>query len=296
MMDPYWQPTSPKTKKSSGTKIFAAIMILMIIISSGLGLLIQFGPFDDGGPRSKVRVAVLDSGIDIGLSLQGRVVAEKSFIELQYGYDETDLSTTDSHPEDTPHGTMVATLVAETSNAEIVNGKVLGVNGTATSIGLAASIYWAVEQNCSVITMSLGSSPVLGDPLDEAIEWAFAQGAIVVSSAGNEGDSGLAGNSISSPSVFEKCISVAALYEDDIPAEFSSTGPTFERYMKPDISAAGWVTYSSSRYYGTSFAAPRIAGAAAHLIGHCIDNNITYAPGSITTALMKGAATMTEQQ
>jgi hypothetical protein len=294
MMDDYYWRKPPTKDRSSGTRIIAAIMILMIIISSMLVLLVQIGPFGGDGPRSKVRVAVLDSGIDIGLSLQGRVVEEKSFIEPQYGYDEIDSSTTDSQPENTPHGTMVAILVAEAPNAEIVNGKVLGSNGSATSIGLAASIYWAIEQNCGVITMSLGSSPVLGDPLDEAIEWAFAHGAVVVSSAGNEGDSGLAGNSISAPSVFEKCISVAALYEDDIPAEFSSTGPTFERYMKPDISAAGWVTYSSSRYYGTSFSAPRVAGAAAHLIGHCIDNNITYTPGSITTALMKGADPMTE--
>ena len=293
MSDYYWQTTTPQEEKSSGTKIIAAIIILMIIISTGLVFILQVVP-QGSGPSAQVRVAVLDSGIDIESSLQGRVVEEKSFIELQYGYNETDLTTTDSRPENVPHGTLVAILVAETPNAQIVNGKVLGEDGSATSIGLAAGIYWAVEQECSVITMSLGSSPVLGDPLEVAIEWAFARGVVVVSSAGNEGDSGLAGNSISSPSVFEKCIAVAALYEDDVPADFSSTGPTYDRYMKPDISAAGWVTYSQSRYYGTSFASPRVAGAVAHLIGYSIDNNITYTPGSIMTALMKGADPMTE--
>ena len=200
MMDDYYWRQPPKGDRSSGTKIIAVIIILMIVISSGLVFLIQVMPWG-GGPSTKVRVAVLDSGIDIDLGLQGRIVEEKSFIEPQYGYDEADPTTTDSRPEDVPHGTLVAALVAETPNTQIVNGKVLGWNGTATSVGLAASIYWAVEQNCSVITMSLGSSPVLGDPLDEAIEWAFAKGVVVVSSAGNEGDSGIAGNSISSPSV-----------------------------------------------------------------------------------------------
>ncbi len=293
MSDYYWQTTTPQEEKSSGTKIIAAIVILMIIISTGLVFILQVVP-QGSGPSTQVRVAVLDSGIDIEAALLGRVVEEKSFIETQYGYNETDTTTTDARPENVPHGTLVAILVAETPNVQIVNGKVLGEDGSATSVGLAAGIYWAVEQDCSVITMSLGSSPVLGDPLEEAIEWAFARGVVVVSSAGNEGDSGLAGNSISSPSVFEKCVAVAALYEDDEPAEFSSTGPTYDRYMKPDISAAGWVTYSSSRYYGTSFASPRVAGAAAHLIGYSIDNNITYTPGSIMTALMKGADPMTQ--
>ncbi|MHA3962086.1 MAG: S8 family peptidase [Candidatus Thorarchaeota archaeon SMTZ1-45] len=291
MMDDYYWHGPPRQEKSSGTRIIAVIIILMLVISTGLVFIIQTGPLADG-PSTKVRVAVLDSGINIGVALQGRVVEQRSFIETQYGYNETDETTADSYPENVPHGTLVATLVAETANAEIVNGKVLSESGSATSIALAAAIYWAVEQNCSVITMSLGSSPVLGDPIEEAINWAFGMGVVVVSSAGNEGDSGLAGTSISSPSVFENCISVAALYEDDTPTEFSSTGPTFDRYMKPDISAYGWATYLSSRYYGTSFAAPRVAGAAALLIGYSADNNITYTPGSIMTALMKGAEPM----
>ncbi|MFX1484691.1 MAG: S8 family serine peptidase, partial [Promethearchaeota archaeon] len=153
---------------------------------------------------------------------------------------------------------------------------------------------WAVEQNCSVISMSLGSSPVVGDPLENAVNWAFSQGVVLVASAGNEGDSGIIGTSISSPSVFDRCISVGALYENGAPTEFSSTGPTYEEYMKPDIIANGWATDGGSIYYGTSFAAPRVAGAAAHLIGYCITNNITYTPGTIMTALMMGASPMTD--
>ena len=293
MMEDYYWRKQPRGNRSSGTKIIASIIILMIVISSALIFLIPRG-LPLGGPSTKVRVAVLDSGVDIDLVLQGRVVEEKSFIDPQYGYTVADPTTADSRPDDVPHGTLVAKLVAETPNAQIVNGKVIGHNGTATSVGLAASIYWAVEQNCTVITMSLGSSPVLGDPLEDAVDWAFAKGVVVVSSAGNEGDDGVAGNSISSPSVFEKCISAAALYEDDTPAEFSSTGPTFERYMKPDISAYGYADHGSNRYYGTSFAAPRVAGAAAWLIGHSVDNNITYTPGSIITAMMKGADPLIE--
>jgi hypothetical protein len=64
--------------------------------------------------------------------------------------------------------------------------------------------------------------------------------------------------------------------------------------MKPDISAAGWVSFGNTVYYGTSFSSPRVAGAAADLIGYCLANNISYSPGSIMTALMKGATPISE--
>ena len=292
-MDYYWETTSSSQESSSeGRKIVASIIILMIVISGGLVLILQGDLFSGFTNNAPVRVAVLDSGIDQGISLQGRVVGERSFIEIQYGYDTADSSVTDARPDGVPHGTLIAELVADTPNAQIVNAKVLSADGTATTSALVAAIHWAVEQNCSVITMSLGSDPVFGDPLGDTIDWAFARGAVVVSSAGNVGEGGLAGTSISSPSVFENCISVAALYENRVPAEFSSTGPTKEGYMKPDISAFGYANGGGGVYYGTSFASPRVAGAAADLIGFCISNNITYTPGSIVTALMKGATSI----
>jgi hypothetical protein len=293
-MDYYWQPTSTPKSKTDGRKIIAAIIILIVVISTGLVYVLQGGPYGGNGSRSQVRVAVLDSGIDLDLALQGRVVEQKSFIEAQYGYELADATLTDSRPEGVPHGTMVAELVSETPNTLIVNGKVLSQDGIATSMALVAAIYWAVEQNCSVITMSLGSGPVLGDPLEAAVNWAFSKGVVIVSSAGNVGESGLAGTSISSPSIFDRVISVAAAYENGQPTEFSSTGPTYDRYMKPDIIANGWVSFEGSRYYGTSFASPRVAGAAADLIGYCEANNISFTSGTIMTALMKGATPMSD--
>ncbi len=293
-MDYYWQPTSTPKSKTDGRKIIAAIIILIVVISTGLVYVLQGGPYGGNGSRSQVRVAVLDSGIDLDLALQGRVVEQKSFIEAQYGYELADATVTDSRPEGIPHGTMVAELVSETPNTLIVNGKVLSQDGIATSMALVAAIYWAVEQNCSVITMSLGSGPVLGDPLEAAVNWAFSKGVVIVSSAGNVGESGLAGTSISSPSIFDRVISVAAAYENGQPTEFSSTGPTYDRYMKPDIIANGWVSFEGSRYYGTSFASPRVAGAAADLIGYCEANNISFTSGTIMTALMKGATPMSD--
>ncbi|MCJ7817740.1 MAG: S8 family serine peptidase, partial [Candidatus Thorarchaeota archaeon] len=287
----YWEPAStPKKQTSSnGTRIIAVIIILMVVVSTGLVYITTIGPANTG-PATKVRVAVLDSGIDLDIGLQGRVVAEASFVSFENGYDVEDLSTTDSRPQDVAHGTIIARQLATSPNIEILNGKVMGDEGSATTLALLEAIEWAVEQNASVINLSLGGTPTLGDPLETAVTWAFSQGVVVVTSAGNAGDYGNLGTTIESPALYDACLAVGALMEDGSPAYFSSIGPTDNRYMKPDISAEGYTTTSDgTRYYGTSFSAPRVAAAAAELIGHSVDNNISYTPGSIMTALMKGA-------
>jgi hypothetical protein len=283
----YFEQPIPKKRSSSTLKILAIVIIIMVITTGGLVFLI--GP-TNFVTTEQVKVAVLDSGIDSDFSLIGKVVSEKSFISPIYDYNQTDSSVTDADPEDVPHGTLVAkAIVAQSRNAQIVNGKVLSSQGTATTKGLIAGIEWAVEQNCSVINLSLGSTPTYGDPLGRIVKWAFDRGVVIVAACGNEGDSGLAGTSISSPGVFPHCLAVAALDEDGEPESFSSTGPTAERYMKPDIATLGSVETSNVIYFGTSFAAPRVSGAAAELIAYCISNDILYTPGSIMTALLKGA-------
>jgi hypothetical protein len=274
------------------------MVILIIIIASGGILLLQTGlPF---GPQleGNVRVAIVDSGIDPDFTLQSRIVAQRSFISPLYGYSMTDSNVTDSKPTDgsdiaVPHGTLVATTVVRNSaTALLVNAKVVSFNGGATSSGIIAAIYWAIEQNCSVINLSVGSAPTFGDPLESAVEYAFSKGVVVVSAAGNDGQNGLSGTSISSPSVFIHSLSVAALDDDNRPEQFTSNGPTASRYMKPDISALGSVSVSQTTYFGTSFASPRVAAAAADLIAYCLQNDIDYTAGSIMTALLKGAISL----
>jgi hypothetical protein len=284
----YWSPT-PKPQKKSGVKrILAVAVILMILLASGAFAILQFGPGSINA--DPVTVAILDSGIDLDFSLQGRVVAEESFVKTSYGYDRTDLTTTDSRPDDVPHGTLIARLVADTPNTRIINAKVLGDDGSAYTPAIVDAIIWSVEQGAKVVSMSLGASPNFGDPLEEVSEWAFERGVVLVASAGNEGDYGILGTTINSPSVFEHVISVGALRSSGAPEYFTSRGPTVDRYMKPDISADGWVSDGvGNTYLGTSFSAPRVAAAAAELIGICTANNITYSPGAITAALLRGA-------
>ncbi|MGQ4911895.1 MAG: S8 family peptidase [Candidatus Thorarchaeota archaeon] len=286
----YWQP-APRRKQGSNSRKALALLIITMLAVTGIFVVVgELGIL--GSPAEPVRVAVLDSGLDPTLTTQGRVVAERSFVRTQYGYIHPDPTTTDSKPEGVPHGSIIAGEIAESPNTLLINGKVMGQDGVATTAALVAAMEWAIEQGAKVISMSLGAEPTYGDPLEEAVREAFYQGVIVVASAGNEGDSGQMGTTIGSPSVFEHAISVAALYSDGAPAYYSSIGPTVDRYLKPDLIAQGWATFAGSTYHGTSFSAPRVAAAAAELIGYCMAYNISYTAGSITAALLKGATPM----
>jgi len=290
-MHRYWEPDQPSRNetKTDTKKLVAAVIIILLLLTTAVTLLSGILP-EAPSEGQNVRVAVLDTGIDQTLNLQGRIGPQRSFVSTQYGYDSTDSTVGDAKPSDIAHGTLVAEMIAEESdNAVIVNAKVIGSSGSATVLGIIAAIEWSLEQNCTVINLSLGSTPSYGDPLEKAVKRAFQQGAIVVGAAGNEGQGGVAGTSISSPSVFPYCIAVGALDENGFPDDYTSLGPTYRRYMKPDISAAGYVQSGGATYYGTSFASPRVAAAAAELVQYCNEEGIQYTPGSITTALLEGA-------
>ncbi len=291
----YWNPeyaSQVSEKRQLLPRLLALFIIILILFPIFIYYVIQVFPFaEDTSDGTPVRVAVIDSGVN---SFYGaKIVASRSFILPEYGYPVADMTTGDSTPDGVPHGTIVAETIQYTSDhAQIVNAKVLSVEGSATTAAMIAAIDWAIEQNCSVINMSLGGSPTIGDPLERALKRAFSSGVIVVVSAGNEGSGGVAGSSISSPAVFEHCIAVGALDELRVPAEYSSWGPASGRYMKPDVCAAGYYYTGSGTYYGTSFAAPRVAGMAAEIIAYCIDNGIPWTPGLVKAVLMRSAIPM----
>ncbi len=281
-----WE-TAPRKKGSSGSiKIIAAIFVIMIVIGTG-SILITPNTFSSG---QGIRIAVIDSGVDATFSSRINIVSEKSFVLKQYGYDVDDSSPNDSKPDGTPHGSLVAKTIAENyANALIINARVLGNDGMATTAGISAAIYWAVEENSDVINLSLGGTPSVGDPLEKAVKYAFSKGVIVVAAAGNEGDSGFGGSSINTPGISVYALSVGALDSTDSPAYYTSIGPTYDGVIKPDISTTGEARDLTHIYYGTSFAAPRVSAAAAQLIAYCKDNDVIYNAGTIMTLLLKSA-------
>ena len=265
------------------------LLFTIIVIGSIAGL--YAAPQTYTVPDLAVRVAIIDSGIDISQELETRVVAEKSFVNTSFGYSENDNSTTDSNPAGVTHGTYIANIItSEAPDAALVNAKVVASSDIATPTAIVEAIRWAVlEENCSVISLSLGISPVYNDSIGRAVQWAFNQGVSIVAAAGNNGQDGVTGSSIESPAMYPEVIAVAAVDKANNPYSFSATGPLRDRIMKPDISSRGDYKDNGRTVLGTSFAAPIVAAGVSIIIAHCKANDWSWTPGMVKAAVMIGA-------
>lgn len=107
-------------------------------------------------------------------------------------------------------------------------------------------------------------------PITRAADLAASRGILVVNSAGNEG--GSSWQYIGAPADGDSVFTIGAVDGFGSYADFSSTGPTSDGRIKPDVTAQGaWTTvisaYSGSvtQGSGTSFSSPIMAGALACL-------------------------------
>ena len=241
--------------------------------------------WDQGYNGTDVVIAIIDTGIDkTHPDLQGKVIAEKSFVSTQYGYDEND-PTTDDY---IGHGTMVSGVAAGKGTgsgrgvapgAKLVNAKVFqtaGGNEIATTAGIIAAINWVVGLNVDVINLSLGGGNSRFDVMPRIVDYVIRNyGIIFAIAAGNSGSNGTFTMSVGSPGIATLAITAAAATPVGVDAigtfdaeRYSSIGPAPGMYVKPDVSAPGNVgtTKAGGGYAyvaGTSFASPHVAGSAA---------------------------------
>ena len=230
-----------------------------------------------------VRVAVLDSGVDLGHpDLAPRIVATKSFVA---GEDVVDRNGHGTHTASTVAGTGAASDGKErgvASDADLIVGKVLGDSGSGPISGIIAGMEWAARtEHAKVINMSLGTAAwhTQDDPLSQAVNELSAEtGALFVIAAGNSGSSPY---SVSSPGTADAALTVGAVDGSDQLAGFSSVGPRLmDDGLKPDLTAPGvdvlaarsqYMNDGGEGYYrtdsGTSMAAPHVTGAAVLLAG-----------------------------
>ncbi|SEQ21948.1 S8 family peptidase [Lentzea albida] len=236
--------------------------------------------YEAGFTGKGVTVAVLDTGVDnTHPDLADREIGERNFTSSPDNVDRYG------------HGTHVASIVAGTGaksggkyrgvapDAQILDVKVLGDNGSGQDSGIIAGMEWAVEQGAQIINMSLGGydTPAV-EPLEEAVNRLSAEkGTLFVVAAGNSGPNA---RTVGSPGSADAALTVGAVDHDDKIAEFSSRGPTQAGTLKPDLTAPGVgivaALHSAGRIGppvaegytsldGTSMATPHVAGAAALL-------------------------------
>jgi thermitase len=201
-------------------------------------------------------VAVLDTGINKdNQDLADRLVAEINF---------TDSPTSDDLYG---HGThMAGTIAAIAPECRLMNVKVADDVGRCEPSVVARGIIWAVDHGAKVINLSL--SMVASPNLEEAVNYAWSQGAIIIAAAGNKGTS-----EPSYPAYYDNCLAVAGTNENNSLALLSSYGDWV------DVAAPGFNIYSElpqNQYgykTGTSAAGAHVSGVAALVFSVAEDTN-----------------------
>jgi thermitase len=214
-----------------------------------------------------VVIAVLDTGIDKEHEdLVGKVIAEVNFTDSPTAADVYG------------HGTHVAGIIAAAANNGVgiagvaydcclMNVKVADDYGMFYNSVVAKGVRWAVEHGANVINISLFDTEPSRN-LEEAIDYAWSRGVVVVAASGN-----CIGTKVAYPAYYSNCLAVAATDSNDCLASWSSCGDWV------DLAAPGVDIYSTlpgDQYgskSGTSMAAAHVSGLAGLLFALGSDKN-----------------------
>jgi subtilisin len=236
---------------------------------------------------SKVRVAILDTGIDLDHPDLWRNI--KGGINILKPRKRAD--------DDNGHGTHLAGTVAAIDNDFGVIGvgpevylyavKVLDKNGEGWLSDVIDALDWCIDNKIQVINMSFGSLEV-NESFHDAIMETHQAGITMVASAGNNGEEG---GPIEYPAKYEETIAVSAINRDDDFASISSYGHEI------DLTAPGvdiLSTYRKGSYetmYGTSMSAAHVTGTVALILstspkrGYDLNRNKKWDPDEIKERL-----------
>ena len=237
--------------------------------------------WDISGGSSGIIVAVLDTGVDASHpDLAGRILSDG------YNFVAGNADTSD----DNGHGTMSAGIIAAgvdngtglsgaTQSCSILPVKVLDAKGNGQVSKIAAGITYAADYGADVINLSLGC-PESSQTLQDAVNYAYGKGVIVIAASGNSG------GSIQYPAACSHALSVGAVTSASVIATYSNYG------SQQGLVAVGSGIFSTSLNggyavgSGTSYAAPFVSSLAALLLS--VDPALS--PDELT-AVMQNTAT-----
>lgn len=201
------------------------------------------------------------------------------------------VADTNDPTEDNVHGTWVSGIIGATHDNgigiagiswrdKVLPVKIMDANGTGDTADLAAGIDYAVKRGAKVINMSIAGFPYT-QLVQDAIDRAWASGAVLVAAAGNNRSS-----SPTFPADFAHVIGVTATQADDELTNWSNYGSWVE-VAAPGAAVTttncnrcnGWGDYTAIS--GTSFASPNVAGVVALMRARFP----TYSPQAIVDRL-----------
>lgn len=206
---------------------------------------------------SKVKICVVDTGIDMNHPMKGNVVATKDFTGKGTAQDGQG------------HGTHVAGTIAGlggvgVSRAALYICKGLDDGGSGSSASLMQCELWCDQQQVHISSNSWGSSQPDGAIL-QSLQTLTSHGRAVVVANGNDGQGRLnypAAYGITNNLIF----GIAALDQSDRKASFSTYG-SGTKYIAPGVNiTSNWPGGGKRNLDGTSMATPHVAGAMAFCV------------------------------
>jgi subtilisin family serine protease len=219
-------------------------------------------------------VAVIDTGVDYTHEdLQGKIILGHNYVNTSPGH----VQNPDLPMDDYGHGTHVSGAIAAlTNNSKGIAGlnwngkiyavKVLDYAGSGNISDIISGMTEAVNYGVKILNLSLGDANY-SPSLENAVNYAYANGCLVVAAAGNENT-----NTPTYPAAFTNAFAVASTDQNDQRSVWnSSAASNYGSWV--DISAPGsmiystWLSNSYTYKNGTSMATPLVSGLASLLLG-----------------------------
>ena len=198
-------------------------------------------------------------------------MAEGQQLAVEHGVDTVGLATGGSDLSFAPglvsdqsgHGTHITSVAAgrELSaegfyegvapGADVVVVRAFDDNGYGSYVDVIEGIRWVIDHhaqlNIRVLNLSFSAEPqsyYWDDPLNQAVMAAWEAGIVVITSAGNTGPDPM---TVGVPGNVPYVVTVGSVddnytpddHSDDFLSSFSSTGPTYEGFVKPEVTAPG---------------------------------------------------------
>ena len=208
--------------------------------------------------KDKVKVALIDSGVDMFNDIE-----VKDYINLIPGEEDVmplfwDISG---------HGTSIAGIIAAKDNdtgitgiapeVELYSARVLDENKSAPVSRIIEAIYWAIEKDVDIISLSFGTG-TKSEALENAIKDAYNHGILIIAAAGNHGE-------VEYPAAMKEVMAVGGTDTDGSVCDYSGKGEEVEIVAPAEkIKATGGFD-GTVVVNGTSMAVPHVVGVAAKL-------------------------------
>ena len=214
-----------------------------------------------------ILIAVLDTGIDqTHIDLAGKVVANINFTQSPTVGDVNG------------HGTHIAGIIGAIANnsegiaglaysCSLMNVKVASDIGFCDAEAVAKGIIWAVDNGAKVINLSLTFAEP-NQALEDAVNYAWRKGAILVCAVGNDGES-----TPMYPAAYANCLAVTSTNSDDLLGQLANHGDWVD-LAAPGVNIYSTLPDNSFGYKsGTSMATAYVSGVAGLLFGMVSDTN-----------------------